>query len=100
MEVPVCPGCGRSRWESVAEYTGGSKRYELRAAGWMLIDDWLELDATDYRCRECGYDPAGVGDDELWEVLNDIDTAPSDAHKAKTAEDVPLTLWEDDRTAA
>lgn len=55
MEFPVCLGCGSSRWESVENYGGGSKRYELRAAGWLLVDDWLDLLETDYLCRDCGY---------------------------------------------
>lgn len=100
MGVPVCPGCDSRHWESVENYAGGSKRYELRAAGWMLVDDWLELDATEYRCRDCGYDPAGEGQDDLWDVLNDIETALSDVQQTLTAECVPLTLWEDVRTAA
>jgi hypothetical protein len=78
MEIPVCPGCDGSSWESVEDYGSGSKRYELRAYGWTLVDDWLELRQTDYCCRDCGYDPSdGEDDDELWGVLNRIDTAPT-----------------------
>jgi len=78
MEIPVCPGCDGSSWDSVEDYGSGSKRYELGAHGWTLVDDWLELRQTNYCCRDCGYDPSdGEDDDELWKVLNDIDTAPT-----------------------
>ena len=75
MEIPVCPGCGGSSWELVEDYSGGSKRYELRAEGWTLVGDWLELNQSDYSCCGCGYRPDGDGDDDLWEVLRDIETA-------------------------
>jgi hypothetical protein len=96
MEIPVCPGCGGSQWELVEDLAGGSKRYELRAAGWTLVDDWLELNQTDYRCRDCGYDPSDDEDEELWELLGDIDTAST----AETGSDRPvgdpsMQLWQD-----
>jgi hypothetical protein len=100
MEFPVCPGCGSSRWESVENYGGGSKRYELRAAGWLLVDDWLDLLETDYLCRDCGYDPAADGEDDLWEVLNDIETAHVDVPDPTRVGVQALTLWGDDRSAA
>lgn len=65
MEIPVCPGCGGSVWESVENYGGGSKRYELGAHGWTLVDDCLELHQTEYLCGDCGYPSDGDGDDEL-----------------------------------
>jgi len=99
MEIPVCPNCGGSSWESVEDYSGGSKRYELRADGWRLVDDWLKLRQTDYRCRDCGYDPSDGEDDELWGVLNDIDTAPAAEESRPLADDLSLQLWQD-RTAA
>lgn len=93
MEIPVCPGCGNSSWESVEEYSGGSKRYELRANGWTLVDDWLDLNETDYSCRDCGYDPSdGEDDDELLALLNDIDTAPAVKVESDRAAD-NLSLW-------
>jgi hypothetical protein len=76
MEIPVCPDCGGRSWESVEDYSGGSKRYELRADGWTLVDNWLELNQSDYGCRDCGYDPSDDEEDKLLEVLGDIDTAP------------------------
>jgi hypothetical protein len=78
MEIPVCPDCGGSSWELNEDYGGGSKRYELRGNGWMLVDDWLELNQSDYGCRDCGYDPSdGDDDDRLLELLNEIETAPT-----------------------
>jgi hypothetical protein len=102
MEIPVCPGCGGSSWESVEDHGGGSKRYELRAHGWTLVNDWLDLHQTDYRCCDCGYDPTeGEGDGELWDLLNDIDTAPTaETESRPLAEGLSLPLWEGDRTAA
>ncbi len=76
MEIPLCPGCGGRSWELIEEYNGGSKRYELRPEGWTLVDDWLELNQSDYGCRDCDYDPSdGEDDDALFRVLNDIETA-------------------------
>jgi hypothetical protein len=99
MEIPVCPGCGGSSWESVEDYGSGSKRYELRAHGWTLVDECLELRQTDFCCRDCGYDPSD-GDDELLEVLNDIDTAATvEGEPRPLADDLSLHLWHD-RTAA
>ncbi len=97
MEIPVCPDCGGTSWESVEDYGGGSKRYELRAHGWALVGDWLDLRETDYRCRDCGYDPAdGEGNDELWDLLNDIDTAPTaEAESGRPAQGLSLKLWQD-----
>jgi hypothetical protein len=75
VEIPVCPGCGCSGWESVERYVGGEKLYQLGADGWALVDDSLELDETDYYCRDCGYDPGGEGNHDLVNVLNEIETA-------------------------
>lgn len=97
MEIPVCLGCGGSSWELVEDYGGGSKRYELRADGWALVDDWLDLRETDYRCRDCGYDPLdGENDDSLWGLLNDIDTAlTAERESDRPTEDLSLRLWHD-----
>jgi hypothetical protein len=100
MEIPVCPGCSGSSWESVEDYSGGSRRYELRADGWRLVDDWLDLRQTDYSCVDCGYDPSDGDDDELLELLNDIDTAPTaEVESRPLAGDLSLQLWQDGRAA-
>ena len=94
MEIPVCPGCGGSSWESVEDYRGGSKRYELRADGWTLVDDWLELNQSDYGCRDCGYDPSDEEDHVLLELLSEIDTAPeAETESGRPAEGLSLQLW-------
>ena len=92
MAIPVCPICDGSNWSSVEEYAGGSRHYELRAAGWTLVGSFLELLESNYCCRDCGY---GLSDDdELWELLSDIETAPTRGDESdRSAEDIPLTLW-------
>jgi hypothetical protein len=101
MEIPVCPGCGGSSWESVEDYSGGSKGYELCAAGWRLVNDRLELRQTDYSCLDCGYDPSDHEDgDELLEMLNDIDITPTpEAEYGGPSGELQLRLWQG-RTAA
>jgi hypothetical protein len=100
MEIPVCPGCDGSHWESIEEYDGGSRQYALRAEGWTLVEDWLELNQTNYRCRDCGYDPDDE-DDELWAALNEIDTAPAaDTAPARSALGEQAMLWEQGPSAA
>ena len=59
MEIPVCPGCGGRLWESVEDYGGGSKRYELRAPGWTLVNDHLELRQTALLLRRLRLRPIG-----------------------------------------
>jgi hypothetical protein len=100
MEIPVCPGCGGSHWASVEDYGGGSKRYELRPHGWTLVDDGLKLRQTDYCCVGCGYDPLNGDHDELWDLLNDIDTAVAAGTESDpSGDDLSMRLWQD-RTAA
>lgn len=97
MEIPMCPGCGGSSWELVEDYGGGSKRYELRADGWTLVDDWMDLSQSDYGCGDCGYDPADDADNEdLLELLSDIDTGhAAETEAGRPAEDLSLQLWQD-----
>lgn len=96
MMIPECPSCGGSSWESIEDYGGGSKRYELRAHGWTLVDDWLDLSQTDYRCLGCGFDPSDDEDnDALWEVLNDIHTARAAEESRPLAMAASLQLWPD-----
>jgi hypothetical protein len=100
MEIPACPSCGGTAWSCEEELAGGSRKYELRADGWTLVESSLELLQTDYACDDCGRDPADddAGDD-LLELLADIDTAPSDDIAAdRRREDVTPGLWELDPT--
>jgi hypothetical protein len=101
MKIPVCPGCGGSSWASVEDYSGGSKRFELRADGWRLVDDSLELRQTDFSCIDCGYDPSdGEDGEELWDVLNRIDTAPAAEEESGSLADDPSSRpWPDHRAA-
>jgi hypothetical protein len=94
MQIPVCPTCGGSKWESVEEYAGGSRHYELRPDGWTLVNSFVELLETNYCCRDCDYDPSEDEDnDELLELLNDIDTAPTDDIESdRPAEDISAIL--------
>lgn len=55
------------------------KRNELRADGWTLVDNRLELAETSYRCSDCSYDPAdGEDDDELLDVCQSAPRTLSD----------------------
>lgn len=101
MKIPTCPTCGGSCWESVEEYAGGSRDYELLEDGWTLVDSFLELLQTDYACGDCGYDPSGEENDELLELLANIDTAQMpDMEPDRPAKDLSLGLRENEPAIA
>lgn len=86
MEIPVCPACGGSAWSSTEQLSGGERFYELRAEGWVLVDESLEMLESDYCCRDCGHDPVEDDDDcALWDLLSAIDTAFPDDVRADRA---------------
>jgi hypothetical protein len=63
VEIPARPGCEGRNWECVEELAGSSKEYELRADRWTLVDSSTELLETNYRCRDCDYDPGELEED-------------------------------------